>query len=211
MQDCYISSTSTTHKDRAHEIIGPCGPCSWINLLELKGSFELEKELAEIGRLKPFYASTFISFLLWAQKYGVDVDVYTSSFEISEGTFNNMFSFEGISEEKQTSMKEEANNLVKNVVSHYRNKLHILKDKPIDLIDNLLNNGFRVAFNVACKFPPQEDFVGHMRVCVRKENGRYIILDSYLGKLNYTREEMIRDITNLEKISGTYHIAAYKN
>lgn len=210
MQNCYISSTLTTHKDRAHEIIGPCGPCSWINLLELKGSFELEKELAEIGRLKPFYASSFISFLLWAEKYNVNVKVYTSSFEISEAAFKNMFDYENIPEEKRLSMKKEAINLVNDVVSRYKNKIHLLKGDPIVLIDKLLDNNFRVAFNVACKFPSQEYLLGHMRVCVKKENGRYIILDSYFGKLNYTREEMIRDLDNVAKIGGNYDLAAYK-
>ena len=45
------------------KIVGPCGPCSFINLTGIKGSIKLEKELAEIGRIKPFHASSYTAFL----------------------------------------------------------------------------------------------------------------------------------------------------
>lgn len=170
----------------------------------------MEKELAEIGRLKPFHASTFVSYLLWAEKYSVDLEVYISSFEISECSFKSMFDYEKIPEEKRLFMKKEAINFVSSVVSRYKNKLQILKGRPINLIDMLLSDGFRVAFNVACKFPFHDKLLGHARVCVRKENNKYIILDSYFGKLVYTREEMIRDLDNVAKIGGTYGVVAYK-
>ena len=209
-QECYISATSTTHQDRANEIIGPCGPCSWINLLGLKGSFDLEKELAEIGRLKPFYASTFVSYLLWAEKYGVDVIVYVDSTEISQGMFNMMFSYENIPKEERDLMRKQAIDLVRSVVKRNKNKIHLLETAPIQCIDALLDQDFLVAFNIAATFPDYDKLIGHLRVCVGKENGRYVILDSYFGKITRTREEMIQDIANVDILGGTHEIVGYK-
>jgi len=69
-ESCYRSS---------NKIIGPCGPCSFINLIGLKGSPKLERELQESGRMKPFYATNFTSFLVWAEKYKVGIRIFVES------------------------------------------------------------------------------------------------------------------------------------
>ena len=100
MEKCYITSTITTHKDRKKEIVGPCGPCSFINLVGLEGSFELEKRLSEMGRMKPFWASDFTSYLIWAEYFNKKIEVFVTQTDISDGTFKMIFEYEKIPSKK---------------------------------------------------------------------------------------------------------------
>ena len=129
MDNCYITSTRTTHKHRRNEIIGPCGPCSFINLVKLKGSFKLEKKLAQMGRLRPFYASDFTSFLIWAEHFKKKIEVYTQNLNISSGTFKMMFKYEKIPKGKQKKLRDECLNRHNEIVQRNKNRIHLLRDR----------------------------------------------------------------------------------
>jgi len=209
MEKCYITSTKTTHKDKKNEIIGPCGPCSFINLIGIKGSFELEKELAEIGRMKPFYASNFTSFLIWGEHFGQEIQIHTEDLNISEGTFQMMFKYEKITKEKKKEMKNECLERHKKIIDKKKDKIHILKDKPLEVIDKLLDKGYWVAFNMA-DFFDTNFLVGHSRVCYKNENDIYYIKDSREGILKLTKDEMENHLNNVKEIDGTFYLIAYK-
>ena len=209
MDDCYITSVRTTHKDRKNEIIGPCGPCSFINLVGLKGSFELEKELAEMGRMKPFYASNFTSFLIWAEHFNKEIELYVENLDISEGAFETMFKYEKIPKEKQEALKEECLRRHAQIIQRNKSRIHILKDEPLKIIDNLLAKGYYVAFDMADYF--DRDFlVGHLRVCYKKEGVSYFIKDSREGLLKLSRKQMKEHLGNLKKINSYFEVIGYK-
>jgi hypothetical protein len=179
-ESCYLS---------ANKIIGPCGPCSFINLVGLSGKPELEQELAEEGRLKPFYASDFTSFLLWADKYNIKIKVFVEDTNLPEGLFQMMFKYEKIPVEKQESMKKELNLRHKSIIKKFRKNIFELSGNPIDKIDNLLKEGYAVAFNIADYFGG--DFlVGHQRVVYGKKDKFFLIKDSKYGLMKLTEEEM---------------------
>jgi len=50
-------------------LMGPCGPCCFINLTGKKGSAKLEKDLSKTGRFKPFDGTMYTGFLEWGKKY----------------------------------------------------------------------------------------------------------------------------------------------
>jgi len=209
VEHCYITSTLTTHKERKDEIIGPCGPCSFINLIGLDGSFELEKKLAEMGRMKPFYASNFTSFLIWSEYFNKEIEVYVENPDISEGTFNMIFKYEKIPKEKQKELKEECLRRHSQIIQKNKDKIHILKDKPLKVIDDLLSRGYAVAFNMADYF--DKDFlVGHSRVCYQKKNSVYYIKDSREGILKFSKKQMEEQLNNVKKMKGTFDIIGYK-
>jgi hypothetical protein len=91
MENCYITSLRTTHKDKPKEIIGPCGSCSFINMVGLNGNFKLEKKMAEMGRLKPFHISNFTSFLIWSEYFNKKIKVIVSDLKIQDGLFDMIF------------------------------------------------------------------------------------------------------------------------
>jgi hypothetical protein len=207
----YITSVKTTHKHRKSEIIGPCGPCTFINLIDLKGSFELEKKLASSGRLKPLYMSDFTSFLLWAKKYKKDLEIYTSQIKTPEGTFRMAFKYEKIPKEKQKRIKEKVIKRRNKILEKNKDKINLFKGDFLKLIDKLLSEGKLVAFTVGTIQSKTKEIVGHFRVCYKKEKGIYFIKDSSKGHMKLTRAQMKRDIGLLDKISSKKEIIAYKN
>lgn len=208
-QNCYITSLRTTHKNRINEIIGPCGPCSFINLINLNGCFELEKELSQMGRLKPFFASNFTSFLIWSNYYKINIQVYTNNLKIPNKMFEMMFKFEKIPNNKQEKLKNECLLRQKEIVEENKNKIHLFKEKPIEIIDKLLDKNYIVAFNMADFF--DKDFlVSHFRVCYKKDNEIYYIKDSREGLIELNKDEMLKHLNNLKAINTPSDIIGYK-
>ncbi|MEI7718704.1 MAG: hypothetical protein WCI72_02460 [archaeon] len=208
-ESCYITSTRTTHKHRKKEIIGPCGPCTFINLIGLKGSFKLEKRLVELGRLKPFYASNISSFILWAKKYKKEIIIYTEDTKMSNGTFKMMFRYENIPKEKQKELKKQAIERYEKIIKENKSKINIIKEKPLKIIDKLLANEYSVAFNMADYFG-HSFLTGHLRVCYKKDDKFYYIKDSKEGLMKLTKKEMQKGFSNLKKIGSKQEIIAYK-
>lgn len=200
-EKCYIS---------AKKIIGPCGPCSFINLIGLKGSAKLEEELSELGKLKPFNLSDFTSFLLWSNKYKKDIEIYVNSTKISEGLFKFIFNYEKVPKGKRKELKEKANKRHSKIVQRYKNKIKKIGKNPLEKIDELLENGYWVAFCEAHKFKNKKGLVGHFKVAYKKENGNYLIKDSAKGLDELPRKKMRQQLNNLKKMKGPYNIIAYK-
>ncbi|MFH1500802.1 MAG: hypothetical protein ABIE22_02545 [archaeon] len=126
------------------KIIGPCGPCSFINLTGLKGTAKLEEQLAELGRLKPFHASTYSAFLVWMGKYHADMEVFTESKKLNNKMFELMFYYEKIPKKLQSKYKQQAIKLIEKRNKKYSSKIKLLK-RPIKKLDELLNKGYLVA------------------------------------------------------------------
>lgn len=84
-----------------------CGPCSFINLTQIKGSKKFEREL-EKEKLKPYKASSYSSFLTWSKKYGKDLIVYTKSKIMNNKMFDLMNYYEEVPKELQKVYKKKA-------------------------------------------------------------------------------------------------------
>ena len=208
-EPCYITSTITTHADRKKEIIGPCGPCTFINLIGLKGNFELEKELVESGRLKPFYASNISSFILWAKKYKKEIIIYTEDTKLSNGTFKMMFRYENIPKEKQKELKKQAIKRYEKIIKENKSKINVIKGNPLKMMNKLLTDGYSVAFNMADYFS-HSFLTGHLRVCYKKDDKFYYIKDSKEGLMKLTKKEIQKGFSNLKRIGSKQEIIAYK-
>ena len=213
MEKCYITSTRTTHKNRKNEIIGTCGPCSFINLVGLKGSFELEKQLAEMGRMKPFYASNFTSFLIWGEHFNKEIMVYTQNVNISDGTFEMMFKYEKIPKEKQEGLKNKCLKRHSQIILRNKSRIKIIEDTPLKIIDYLLDEGHSLIFSMADYFGGNF-LVSHYKVCYGKKNNEYLIKDSGFGDVEgvykITKGRMERELHNIKKMNGTLDIISYK-
>ena len=194
----------------ANKIIGPCGPCTFINLIGLKGDPKLEKKLQKIGRIKPFYASDFTSFLVWAEKYKLNVKVFVEKLKLKEGTFKMMFKYENIPKEKQQQKRKECIKRREDIIRKNKGKIFLLKKDPLKQIDELLTKGYSVAFTLGFHEKGKNFIVGHMRVAYKKEKSIYFIKDSEHGLLKLSEKEMKQDLKNLKVIGSNYEIIALK-
>ena len=194
----------------ANEIIGPCGPCSFINLIGLKGSPKLEKDLQKIGRLKPFYPSDFTSFLVWAKKYNLGFVIYAKHLDLEEKTFQMMYKYEKIPKHKQKEMRKQCEERRRKIIDENKDKVNKLIKDPLDQIDKLLTKGYVVAFTIAEDYKKRGFLVGHMRVCYKKDKDTYYIKDSGRGLLELTKKDMKFDLDNQGKIGAKFEIVGYK-
>ncbi len=192
------------------KVIGSCGACSFINLVGLKGSAKLEKELAEGGRMKPSWASDFTSFLLWGEKYGFDFKIFVERTFVSKEVLEMMIKYENISKNEQEKFKKEVASNHNKIVKRNKDKINLLNVNPLRKIDSLLRQNYSVAFAIADKI--DRDFlVGHMRVAYGMKKKKYLIKDSVFGLMELTQKEMKRHLNNLKEINGNYEIIACKN
>jgi rRNA-processing protein FCF1 len=208
-ENCYITSTKTTHAHRKHEIIGPCGPCSFINLTRTKGSFEFEKELAEKGRLRPFHASGYTAFLVWGHLYKKDLKVYTSSKRISNKKFQLMIRYENVPTKKIRRYKEMARKRHESVTTTYSDHVKVIKN-PLNTLHELLEQEYRVAVLTSDAYFTKNKPVPHWIVVFKREKNTYWCCDSSNGVITLTKKQIL-DGWNLNKSVGfSAQLVAYK-
>ena len=191
-------------------MIGPCGPSSFINALELKGSLKLARELSEIGRMKPSKASDFTSFLIWSEKYKIkDIKIFVENLKVPDGFFKLFFRYEHIPKKDQKRMKIELIKNHSNLVKRYRKKIRYLRGDPVNKINFLLNKGYTVIYFMADYFGGPY-LISHVRVIWKREKERYFVKDSYFGNLVLSKNEVIKGIKNLERIGSRKVIVGLK-
>lgn len=204
-EKCYITSVITTHKDRRDEIIGPCGPCSFVNLVGLEGSFDLEKKLAEMGRLKPFHISNFTSFLIWAKYYGKDFRIVVSDTKIGDEIFDIIFDYEKIPDEKKGLIKKECLERYEKILEENKDRIIVSDKDYLSVIDESLDEGYKIAFLVI--FNKESHWV----VCYKKEGGKYFIKDSARGLLELNKEELEEALDRFEDRGFSWEVIGYKD
>ena len=187
-EKCYITSTRTTHKHKKKEIIGSCGPCSFINLTKTKGSFILEKKLAEMGRLKPFHASGYTAFLIWENKFKKDLKIFTASRKINDKRLNLMIRYEKVPENKIEKYKKIARERHEKIDKKFSNQVKILKN-PLQKINELLKQGYRVAI-LTSSFYFEKNPVPHWIVVFEREKNKYWFCDSVNGIISLTKKQL---------------------
>jgi len=214
MEKCYVTSTRNTHQNRKDEIIGTCGPCSFINLFGLKGNFNFEKELAEMGRLKPFHASNFSSFLIWAEYLKKDVTVYTSGLSISDKMFDMMYRYENTKEKNKKKFRQECLRRVNMILLKNEINIKIYKKDYLGLINFLLLKNKIVIFSMADDFFHDGNLISHYRVCYGKDGDDYLIKDSGFGDvegiLRISEKDMRKHLDNAKKVTGVNEIVCIR-
>lgn len=153
-----------------------CGPCSFINLIGLKGSIRLENQLAKEGKLKPFKASSYTAFLIWSDKYRRELTVYTASKKMNNKMFKLMFEYEKIPKHLQKKYKEQGTKRFNRLNKKYSSKVKLLRD-PIKKLDKLLKEGYKVNVLVSTFYTDGKN-VPHWIVAFKKQKNKYYFMDS---------------------------------
>ncbi|VVB79942.1 Uncharacterised protein [uncultured archaeon] len=189
-----------------------CGPCSFINLVGIKGSKKLELTLSNMGRLKPFHASTYSAFLVWADKHNKDILAFTSSRKLNKKMFELMIDYEKIPRSKQREFKDKANSLLKLRNKRFKNKINILKN-PFLKLDELLEKKYLVAFLTSDFYLSRlRKPVPHWIVVYKRKGRFYSCMDSAQtdGITILTRAQLEKGI-KLNKSQGFMpQLVAYK-
>lgn len=188
---CYISKSKTN-----------CGPCSFINLAGLKGNPKMEKELSDIGRIKPFYASDYTSFLVCADRHKKDVEAYTSSRQLNSKMFKLMIHFENIPENKRAEYIKKAINNHHKINKRFSQKIKTLRN-PLQKIDYFLNKNHKMAVLISDYYLKKKQPVPHWIVAFKKVGNKYYFMDSAKGIISLTKQELKKGFT-LNKKNGFY-------
>lgn len=197
----------------AKKIIGPGGPCSFINLTGLKGSPRFEKKLSEIGRLKPFHASTYSAFLEWAEKYKWDLTIYTKFKKLNNKMFNLMFFYEKTPKNLQGDYKKKAIKLIEKRNRKYASKIKLLIS-PINKLNELLKNDYKVAVLTSSYYLKKPRVpVSHWIVAYKRIGNKYYFMDSAKknGKTILTKEDLIKGFRLNKKIGFCPQLVSYKS
>lgn len=194
------------------KVVGPCGPCSLINMLGWKGSARLEKSLADIGRVKPFNFCNFGSFLIWSRKYNLNLQIFVKRTAID--CLKSIYQTEKIPANKRRAMTLEATKKHRHIVAQNKNRIHIFSGSPVKKIDSLLAEGNRIAYLVALWRKKAHEWTGHWRVIYKKKGQRYFVKDSAIslapGLLVLNREQIKKSMADLPKIYASPQIVAFK-
>ena len=158
-----------------------CGPCSLINMLQIKGSKKLEEQLSEIGRLKPFRASFYSSFLIWSKRYHKDFQIFTSTKKVSNKMFNLMLQHEKIPFTKQHRYVKLVKDNLARLNNKYNSQIKNLKN-PITKINELLSKKYLIAVLTSDFYYHNPHPVPHWIVAFRKKDGKYYFMDSAAKK-----------------------------
>jgi len=187
-----------------------CGPCSLINMIGLKGNKKLENKLSELGRMKPFYASDYTSFLIWGKKYNVNFLVYTSSKKLNDTMFELMFFYEKTPKHLQNIYKKQANARIAKINKRFAPKIKILKN-PVKKLNELLNKGHKIAVLVSDFYLKEKRSpVPHWIVCFKKSGNNYYFMDSARGLTILSKESLSKGF-KINKKQGFYpQLVAYK-
>jgi hypothetical protein len=209
-EKCYTTLTKTTHKNRIKDIIGPCGPCSFINLIKAKGSFELEKKLSEIGRIKPFYLNDYTSFLIWGNKFKKEFKVFTSSKKITKKTFNLMIKYENTPIDKREEFVKTAKKIHEKRNKKFSNQIKFLKN-PMEKLNKLLKQNYRIAVLISDFYSHKDNPIAHWIVCFKKEKNKYWFFDSNDGVISLSKNQLEKGWRINKKQGYCAQLIAYKN
>lgn len=179
-----------------------CGPCSFINMTGMKGSKKLENQLSSIGRLKPFLISDYTSFLLWAEKYGKDIDIYTASKSLNERMFKLMIHYEKPPKSKIMLYKKLARKMRLDITARFSDRVHVIKN-TIEKLDSLLADSYRVAVLVSDYYLKNCFNDPHFIVAYKKKGDRYYFMDSSKGITVLSRAQLRKGL-KLNRVHGFY-------
>lgn len=158
-------------------MLGPCGPCAFINLTGKKGSAKLEVSLSKIGRFKPFGGTEYTGFLEWGTKYNLPIEVYTTSKSVDNKMFSFIFDTEKTPKNKQSFLKNKAIKLFEKQNEKYKNKIYLTKNITKKL-NSLLKEGHKVAVGLTVFSSKQNRFFPHWVVAYKKVGNKYHFMDS---------------------------------
>jgi len=189
-----------------------CGPCSFINLTEIKGSKKIEEDLAKIGKLKPFKISDWTSYLIWADKYHKEVKVFVTKVDLDQKMFKLIQCYEKIGDDEMKKLKTLAVKRYNGLKKKYNDRFTIIKN-PLDKLNELLDDRHRVAITVSDYYLKRpRDPAPHAIVAVKRIGVRYYFYDSAKsnGKTILTKNELKRAF-EINKQQGFYPgLVAYK-
>jgi len=188
---CYVSKSDIN-----------CGPCAFINLIGLKGNKNLENKLSSTGRLKPFFANDYTSFLIWTNKYKKNIDVYIMYKKIDKKFEDLMCRFEKIPKNKSKVYRRELKTRHDMLNKKFADKITIIKN-PMKKLDLLLADGYLVAVLISDYYLHEDKNVPHWIVAYKKRSGKYSFMDSARGIITLTRKEVLKGF-RLNKKNGIY-------
>jgi len=197
-QKCYVS------KSKIH-----CGPCAFINLIGLKGTPKLEERLSSIGRIKPFHASDYTSFLIWAQIYNKDVEVYTTSKKLNDKMLRLMIRYEKIPKNRIKDFKKRAMERHQKLNNEFSNKIRILK-KPLQKLIYFLDEGYKVAILTSDYYSHPKNPVPHWIVAFKRMGNKYYFMDSAKGIISLTKQQLERGFEINKKDGFNPQLVVYK-
>ncbi|MBI2629642.1 hypothetical protein HYW76_00925 [Candidatus Pacearchaeota archaeon] len=193
-----------------HKLRGTCGPCSFINLIGLKGNIKIEEQLSKIGRLKPFLITDWTSFLIWAEKYNKNIEVYLKSRNLNEKMFKLMKKYEKIPEHKFEEYKDLAKKRHEKLKIKFKDKIQLI-DNSIKKLDFLLDNGYRVVISTSnIAFKKTKEPIPHFTLVFKREKEKYLIIDSSRGLTNLTRRQILKGWKVNKKQGFNPILIAYK-
>ena len=164
-----------------------CGPSSFINLIGIKGTKKLENALSDLGRLKPFYITDWTSFLIWAERYGKELEIHLENPDLNEKMFKLMKKHEKLSEAKFNEYKQAAKKRHLKLKAKYCPLVKSLKN-PLKKLNELLNKKYRVVVSIA----GLKNGTPHLFVAFKREKDKYWFIDSTLGIISLTKNKLIK-------------------
>jgi hypothetical protein len=185
-----------------------CGPCSSINLTGIKGSKKVETWLAKNGKLKPFKASSYTAFLVWADKYKKDIVIYTASKKLKNNLFKMMFDYEKIPKELQKDYKKQGLERFNRLNKKFSHQIKALKN-PIKKLDELLKENYKVAV-LTSSFYMSEDAVPHWIVAFKKEKDKYHFMCSQKGLITLKEKDLLKGFKLNKKLGSFPVLVAYR-
>lgn len=160
------------------KLLGPCGPCCFINLTGMKGSPEKEVELSKAGRRKPFKGTDYTGFLEWGEKYNIPLKVFTTSNKQPNEMFKFIFKFEKIPNEKKTQQKNKSREIFEDKNKKYKDKIFLIKNIRSKL-DSLLKTHKKVAVCLAVYSKGNKCYLPHWIVAYKRDDkNNYHFMDS---------------------------------
>lgn len=182
---------------------GHCGPCSFINLLGIKGSLKLERKLMGAGRAKPFRNSDWTSFMIWADLYKKNFNVYLTTTKFHKEKYDKLErrfdEFEDLSNGEFEGLKKNAERRYKRLLRKYKSKINIIKD-PLRKLDELLKEGRKAVLSTNTSLIEGSRGLPHFFVVYKKEGKYYQIMDSAFGLTKMSRAQLEKGIEINKKI-----------
>lgn len=187
-----------------------CGPCSFINLTGVDGNKKIEKDLAEKGKLKPFQASSYTSFLVWSKKYNKKLIIYTSSKKLNNKIFDFMIRYEKIPKKLQEKYKNLASKRFEKLNKQSSSKVRGLKS-PIKKLDSLLKKGYKVVVLASSFYLGKERTAPHWIVAFKKEKSKYYFMCSQKGIIILSKKDLLKGFKLNKKVGYYPVLVSYKN
>ncbi|MCD6477108.1 MAG: hypothetical protein J7K26_03030 [Candidatus Aenigmarchaeota archaeon] len=179
---------------------GGCGPSTFINLIGLKGSKKLEKKISDLGRLHPFFANDYTSFLIWGREYNKNIIVYVTSKTLNKKMIKFMAKYEGISKNKLEKYEYKVRKRHNKLNKIFSNKINLIKN-PMKKLNQLLNENHKVAFLVSdFYFNKNKLYAPHWVLIIKKINNKYKIIDPTKGLIYLTKNDIIKGLKLNKKI-----------